>query len=103
MSTSFADRVKSSQTLDDSETKQYLANSVSYSLCNLLYFSTSVVHSRSNYPHWQTEGDICSQTVSIRHCLHFAAVSEKDVVDGYVMLCLLCAHLLVIMWFALRV
>lgn len=103
LSTSFADRVKSSWTLNVSETEQYLANLVSFLLCNLLYFLASAAHSCSNLPYQQTEGCIHSQTVNIRHCLHVVVISERDVGNGYVMLWLLCTHPFVITWFALWV
>lgn len=85
LSTSFADRIKSSSTLNVFVIQQNLANLVPLLLCNLLYFLISAVHSCSNDTYWQTEGCIRSQTVSIRHCLH------------------LSTHLFVIMWFALWV
>ena len=103
LSTSFAGGVESSWTLSVLETEQYLANLVSFLLCNFLYFLASAAHSCSNHPYRQTEGCIRSQTVSIKHCLHFVAISEKDGDDGYVMLWLLCTHLFVITWFALWV
>lgn len=86
LSTSFVDRIKSSLKFEVLETDPYLAYSMTFLLCNILYFLSSPRHSSSNHLYQQREGCIHSQAVSIKHCICSVSTSEKDVEDGYVML-----------------